>query len=107
VRPSRATMPVRSTVLNHARVLAGNISFGQSNTDAGKNTDTVYASGTSNATQNAAFSVNHQLGRIPVGFHVINKDKAGDFYASGTAWTATTISLKCTVASVTFTLLLL
>jgi hypothetical protein len=107
MRPSRAQLPARVTLRNHARVLTGNISFGQSNTDMGKNTDTAYASGTSDPTPNTTFSVTHQLGRIPIGFIVITKNKAGDFYASGTAWTATTISLKCTVASVTFTLLLL
>jgi hypothetical protein len=91
-------------------VLTGNISFGQTNLDPGKNTDTAYASGTSDVTLNTEFSVAHQLQRIPIGFIVITKNKAGDFYGTptlGTAWTATTIYLKCSVASVAFKLLLL
>lgn len=51
------------------------------------------------------FVVNHNLGRIPVGFHIFAKDQAGDLYRSGTAWTEKQIFLKCSVAHVTNILL--
>ena len=91
----------------HGRVLSGNISFGQSDADTGRNIDVARGTGTSPATPNQTFSVSHALGRVPVGFIVIRTDKACSIYDSGTAWTSTSISLKCSVASVTFTLLVL
>lgn len=45
------------------------------------------------------FEVAHTLRRIPTGFIVINRDAACIVYDSGTAWTATTIYLKCNTAS--------
>jgi len=60
---------------------------------------------TSNATPDAEDTIAHGLGRTPVGFIVIDKDKAGDIYDGGTAWTDTNIYLKCAVASVTATVL--
>lgn len=43
--------------------------------------------------------VAHTIKRVPAGFIVINIDKAGVVYDSGTAWTATNIYLKCDVAN--------
>lgn len=54
---------------------------------------------TTNAVANTTDAVTHTLKRVPSGFLVINLDKAGIVYDSGTAWTATTISLKCSVAT--------
>jgi len=51
------------------------------------------------------FIVAHTLKRIPTGFIIINNNKAGVVYDSGTAWTATNIYLKCDVASCTIKLL--
>lgn len=48
---------------------------------------------------NTAFTVAHALKRIPIGFIMINTDKATSLYASGTAWTSTAIYLKSSVAS--------
>jgi hypothetical protein len=45
------------------------------------------------------FSVSHTLKRVPSGYLVVNRDKAGVVYDSGTAWTVTEIYLKCNVAS--------
>lgn len=45
------------------------------------------------------FAVTHGLGRIPVGFIIMNSSKGGFTYDSGTAWTATTIYLKNTSAN--------
>jgi len=53
------------------------------------------------------FSVSHTLGAIPIGFLVTNIDKGGVVYDSGTAWTSTTIYLKCSAANAEVTLFLL
>jgi hypothetical protein len=59
------------------------------------------------STANTAFSVTHSLGAVPIGFLVINNNTKGVVYDSGTAWTDTTISLKCSEATATLTLFLL
>lgn len=53
------------------------------------------------------FTLEHGLNRIPIGFIVISKDKAGDVYSSATPATTATISLKCSVASVAIRILIL
>jgi hypothetical protein len=44
-------------------------------------------------------TVAHGLKRVPSGFKVININKAGVVYDSGTAWTSTNIFVKCNVAN--------
>lgn len=53
---------------------------------------------------NTEFSVTHHLDRVPVGFFVTNADKAVSVYASGTAWTSTTIYLKADAANAAITI---
>ena len=68
------------------------------------NIDQVDVTFTSNATPDTEDSITHTLGKVPEGFRVITKNKAGDIYGTpslGTAWTKTTIYLKTSVASVT------
>jgi len=60
----------------------------------------IYQVYTSNVTPDTEDTIVHGLGRIPVGFLVVDKDKAGDIYDGGTAWTDTNIYLKCSVATV-------
>ena len=50
------------------------------------------------------FSVTHYLGRVPSGFIVTKSDKACSVYDSGTAWTTSTIYLKCDAANVALTI---
>lgn len=59
---------------------------------------------TSDATPNTEFTVAHTLKRTPIGYFVIRKDKAGDVYDGSTAFDASNIYLKSSVASVTMTL---
>jgi hypothetical protein len=54
----------------------------------------------SNATPDAEDTLAHGLGKVPTGYIVIGKDKAGTVYDGTTAWTATNIYLKCDTASV-------
>lgn len=94
---------VLKALKNHGRVLR-KISFGdasQAQTEE-QNIDGAWITGTSNAAANTEKAFTHQLGRVPIGYHVFSKDKAGDFYDGATTWTSDTIYLKCSVASVTF-----
>lgn len=60
---------------------------------------------TSNAVADTEDTIAHTLQRVPVGYLVFYQDKAGQLYqgpSTGTAWTSSNFYLKCTVASVTF-----
>jgi len=69
------------------------------------NVDCAFVSFTSNATPDTEDTVAHGLGRVPTGYLVYSRDKAGVLYDSGTAFTASNIYLKCNVASVAFKLI--
>ncbi len=64
-----------------------------------------YQTYTTNATPDSEDTVAHGLNRVPVGFIVVNRDKAGIIYDSGGTWTTTNILLKCNVASMAATIL--
>ncbi len=92
-------------IRQHARVLAGNVSFGSgTNGDTSQNINGVWESGTTPMYLNVLFVVNHTLGRVPIGFDVKRINAAGTIYDSGTPWTATQIFLKSNVINATFTL---
>ena len=78
------------------------ISFGVNNSDPGKNIQ-GWDSGniTTPVAPNTAFTVPHSLGYVPTRFHVTYNNTAGVVYDSGTTWTTTTVSLKCSVGSAT------
>ncbi len=65
----------------------------------------VYVTYTSNASANTADVVPHLLGRTPVGYFEVRSSNAGFIYDGGVAFTATNLSLKCSTASNTVTLL--
>jgi hypothetical protein len=70
------------------------------------NLDWVTVAYTSNASANTEDTVTHNLGRIPIGYLVIDRDKAGMVYSSNKgAWTTTTMRLKCDVGTTATTLL--
>lgn len=82
--------------------------FGDGN--RGENISGEFQQFTSHASANTEFSVSHGLNVVPQGIIVIGKDKSGDLYQlsdTGTAWTSSTIYLKCSVSSVTFKVFLL
>lgn len=80
-----------------ARVLNGHIWFG-SVADGIQNMDGVTLQHTSGAAD-TAFSLTHNLGRIPVGYLVVYVNKAAIIYDGGVTWTRTTISLKSNAAT--------
>lgn len=57
-------------------------------------------------TANTEFTIAHGLKRIPIGYLVITIDKAGIVYASGTAWTAVNMYLKCSAANCNITVII-
>lgn len=91
--------------------LQGRVRFGPGTSgNAGENVYGAFLTIVTNAIANTETTFTHNMGSIPVGYLVIGQDKAGSLFqlaATGTAWTATTISLKCSVATVTFNLFLL
>jgi len=88
--------------------LHGRVRFGSgTDGDRGENISGEFQVFTSNATPDTEDTVAHTIGAVPVGYIVLKQDKAGSLYDSGTAWTSTNVYLKCSVASVTFTIFLL
>lgn len=70
------------------------------------NLDAITVAYTSNVSANTEDTVTHNLGRIPIGYIVIDRDKAGMVYSSSKAsWTTTTMRLKCDVGATATTLL--
>jgi len=60
---------------------------------------------TSHAVAGTEFELEHNLGRVPEGFIVIRKDKAGSIFDSGTAWTKNKVFLKSDAVSMNVTLI--
>lgn len=86
--PQDSALPSMSSIINDLYQLGG-----------------VFVTYTANATPNTADTLTHNLGRVPQGFIVIGANLAATVYDGGGANTATTISLKCSVASVVSKLL--
>lgn len=63
------------------------------------NLDCQIVSYTSNAVANTEDTVAHTLKRVPSGFIVVDIDKAGVVYRSGTTFTVSNIYLKCSTTS--------
>lgn len=72
--------------------------------DFDDNVDCVFVTYTTNAIANTQDTVAHGLGKIPVGYIVVNRDKVGIVYKSST-FTDSNLFLKCNVASTAVTLL--
>ncbi len=91
--------------------LNGRVRFGPGTSgNNGENIAGQFLTITTNVTPNTESTFTHTMGSIPVGYIIIGQDKAGSLYQlanTGTAWTSSTISLKCSVASVVFKLFLL
>ena len=56
---------------------------------------------------NNEYEISHGLKRVPNGFIILNKSKASDVYDSGTAWTLSSIYLKCDTAGAVVKLIVL
>ena len=91
--------------------LQGRVRFGLGvSGNGGENIQGTFLQITTNGVANTESTFSHNNISMPIGYLVIWQDKAGSLYqgpTTGTAWTNTTISLKCSVATVTFLLFLL
>lgn len=92
-------------------VLQGRVRFGTGTDGAnGENVQGQFQQFTSDGSANTEFSVTHTMGAIPKGYIVLWQDKAGSLYqgpTTGTAWTSSTVYLKCSISSVTFLIFLI
>lgn len=79
---------------NLARILNKGLTFADNHNLQTQSVTTHAVAGTETA-------VAHTLGRIPTDFLVGSQDKAGTIYKGTTAWTATTIYIRGSVASIT------
>lgn len=105
--PYHETSNVTRVLERFHKVLSGNVSYGNLNPlDVGRNVDVYPAKTITPGVINTEFAVAHGLNRIPVGFHVVNKNGAVDVYQSTTAWTKNTIYLKADVININITLLI-
>lgn len=85
-------------------VLQGRVRFGTgTDGDRGQNVSGSFQVVTT-AGADTEVTIAHGLGATPIGFIVLRQDKSASFYDSGTAYDATNIYIKCSVATVTATL---
>jgi len=92
-----------------ARVLNGNVSFGSSMTNGQTDTNlNVWkATGISPVAPNTDFTIKHSLGRVPLTIVGQDGTNGGVLYRSPvTAWTSTTVTLRCTTASMHYNVIL-
>lgn len=88
-----------------ATVVNKNISFGD-----GIDADNISGSWVATTTPvapNTDFTIDHNLGRVPVGYWPMSKDKAVDIYTGSISATTTQITLRATVASATVNLFII
>jgi hypothetical protein len=87
---------------SNARVRFGDGGNGNSENMAGE-----FRTVSDTGSADTEFTVSHTLGATPIGFLVVNIDKGGVVYDSGTSWTSSNIYLKCSAANAAVTLFLL
>jgi hypothetical protein len=110
VRPQRnhsLVTPTFDTIAewlrNHGRVLAGNLELGVKNGDPSMNIRNWRATGTTPGAANTDFTISHGLGFVPDSILTQDTDNGGVLYRSPvTAWTKTTVTLRCTTASANY-----
>ena len=89
-----------------AKIVNNHISFGSPATNP-DNIDGKWVPFNTGVTPNTDFTVTHNLGRLPVGYLVMNKNAACDIYTGSVAATITQLTLRGTVAGVTGQLFIL
>jgi len=102
VRPEQKSLDkfvqmIKQVYQNLIGVINGQIGFGD-----GANLDNINGSWinvVAPVAPNTDFTVNHNLQRLPVGYWIMQKDRACDIYTGSVAATSTQITLRATVAS--------
>ena len=103
---SKDPIPVlKKTYQQQATAFNGQVSFG--NGVSKDNIDGTWISVVAPVAPNTDFVVNHNLNRLPVGYLVMQKDRACDVYTGSVAPTKTQLTLRATVASAVLKLFVL
>ena len=89
---------VASTFRRAIGLLDGNIRFD-------KNLRTKTIAGIVFASTSIVYPIEHNLGFVPTGFLVIDKDKYADFKRGAVEWTNKTIYVQCNTANTRATIL--
>jgi len=88
---------VKKVYQNLTNVINGNLGFGDgTNAD---NINGVWSNVIAPGAPNTDFTITHNLGRIPVGYWVMQADRATDIYTGSVAATKTQLTLRSSVAS--------
>jgi hypothetical protein len=77
-------------------------SFGSSASNGDQTISSWKVTGVTAAVPDTEFSLAHGLARVPIGFFTAYVDAAANLYKSSTAWTTTSIYLKCDMALVNY-----
>jgi len=88
---------LKTVYQNFIQVLNGNIGFGDGTIP--DNISGSWINVVAPVAPNTDFTVNHNLQRLPVGYWVMQKDRACDVYTGSVAATTTQLTLRATVAS--------
>jgi hypothetical protein len=88
---------LKQIFVNFMFVLNGHIGFGEGTLP--DNIDGNWVNTTTPVAPNTDFTVDHNLGRLPVGYVPMQKDRAVDIYTGSIPATNTQITLRATVAS--------
>jgi hypothetical protein len=76
-----------------------------SNADKDKNINCWKVTGTTPGAANTDFTITHSLGRIPLTIVGQDGNNGGILYRGSVAWSKTTITLRCTTASMVYNLI--
>jgi len=88
---------LKTVYQNFIQVLNGNVGFGDGTIP--DNISGSWINVVAPVAPNTDFTVNHNLGRLPVGYWIMQKDRACDVYTGSVAASATQLTLRATVAS--------
>ena len=88
---------LKTVYQNFIQVLNGNIGFGDGTIP--DNISGSWINVVAPVAPNTDFTVNHNLQRLPVGYWIMQKDRACDVYTGSVAATTTQLTLRATVAS--------
>lgn len=91
-----------SSVMKQFEEILERTTLGDTSATKAGNFNAQWITFTSDATPDAENTVAHKLERVPTGYLVGQRNKAGVLYNGSTTWTTSNIYLKCDVASVTF-----
>jgi hypothetical protein len=93
---------IAAWLTQHGKTLQ-NLQFGMTNADPSKNIPNFRATGVTPGAANTDFTFNHSLGYVPDTILMQDTDNGGVLYRSPvTAWTKTTVTLRCTTVSANY-----